>query len=78
MLKDEIQDIIEMNYDYNRDWLVDYVYNLYKENERLKENLITAKGLLKNTTSLERYNKLLKDYNKEVKKNEKLSAIKNR
>ena len=68
MKKDEIQDIIEMNYDYNREWLIDYVYNLYQEKEKYKSELETSRLLLDNTISKERYNDLVKKYNKEVKK----------
>ena len=68
MKKDEIQDIIEMNYDYNREWLIDYVYNLYQEKEKYKSALKTSRLLLDNMISKERYNDLVKKYNKEVKK----------
>ena len=68
MKKDEIQDIIEMNYDYNREWLIDYVYNLYQEKEKYKNALETSRLLLDNMISKERYNDLVKKYNKEVKK----------
>ena len=68
MKKDEIQDIIEMNYDYNREWLIEYVFNLYQEKEKYKSALETSRKLLENTISIKRYNDLVKKYNKEVKK----------
>lgn len=68
MTKDEIKDIIELNYDYNLDWLVDYFYKIYQDKNRYEEALKTSRLLLENTVSKERYNDLVKKYNKEVKK----------
>lgn len=78
MIKDEVKDIIELNYDYNREWLIDYVYKLYQEREKYKNALDTSRKLLENSISKDRYNDIVRKYNKEVKKNEKLSTIKNR
>ena len=68
MTKDEIKDIIELNYDYNLDWLVDYFYKIYQDKNRYEEALKTSRLLLENTVSKKRYNDLVKKYNKEVKK----------
>ena len=68
MTKDEIKDIIELNYDYNREWLVDYFYKMYQDKNRYEEALKTSRLLLENTVSKKRYNDLVKKYNKEVKK----------
>ena len=68
MTKDEIKDIIELNYDYNLDWLVDYFYKIYQDKNRYEEALETSRLLLDNMISKERYNDLVKKYNKEVKK----------
>ena len=68
MTKDEIKDIIELNYDYNLDWLVDYFYKIYQDKNRYEEALKTSRLLLENTISKKRYNDLVKKYNKEVKK----------
>ena len=68
MTKDEIKDIIELNYDYNREWLVDYFYKMYQDKNRYEEALKTSRLLLENTVSKKKYNDLVKKYNKEVKK----------
>ena len=68
MTKDEIKNIIELNYDYNLDWLVDYFYKIYQDKNRYEEALKTSRLLLENTVSKKRYNDLVKKYNKEVKK----------
>ena len=68
MTKEEIKDIIELNYDYNLDWLVDYFYKIYQDKNRYEEALKTSRLLLENTVSKKRYNDLVKKYNKEVKK----------
>jgi hypothetical protein len=54
MTKDELKDMIELNYDYNRNWLIDYFYKIYQEKERYEQALKTARKLLENTISKER------------------------
>lgn len=64
MSKEEIKDLIEMNYENNIDGIVDHIYNLETELIRTKEALDMARELiLKNSVSKERYNDIVKKYN---------------
>ena len=64
MSKEEIRDLIEMNYENNIDGIVDHIYNLESELIKTQEALEVARELiLKNSVSKERYNDIVKKYN---------------
>ena len=64
MSKEEIKDLIEMNYENNIDGIVDHIYNLESELIKTQEALEVARELiLKNSVSKERYNDIVKKYN---------------
>lgn len=68
MSKEEIKDLIEMNYEFNTDAIVDHIYNLESELIKTQEALEVAREvILKNSVSKERYNDILKKYNKLLK-----------
>jgi hypothetical protein len=68
MTKDEIKDVLEMNYDNNRDWLVNYIFTLESDCKKYKEATILAREMIGNSVSKDRYNNLVMKYNKLVKK----------
>ena len=68
MTKDEIKDLLEMNYDNNRDWLVNYIFCLESDCTKYKDAIILSRELLDNSVSKDRYNNLVKKYNNLVKK----------
>jgi hypothetical protein len=64
MSKEEIKDLIEMNYENNINGIVDHIYNLESELIRTQEALDVARELiLKNSVSKDRYNDIVKKYN---------------
>jgi hypothetical protein len=68
MTKEEIRDTLEMNYDNNRDWLVNYIFCLESDCKKYKEAVILSRELIEKSVSKDRYNDLVKKYNKLVKK----------
>lgn len=68
MTKDEINDLLEMNYDDNRKWLVNYIFTLELDCDKYRNGLELAQELIKNSVSKDRYNDLAMKYNKLVKK----------
>ena len=69
MTKEEIRDLLEMNYDNNREWLVNYIVTLESECNRFKKGMELARELMDDMVSKDRYNDLVKRYNKLVNKN---------
>ena len=68
MTKEEVKDLLEMNYDNNREWLVNYIITLESECNRFKKSIELARELMNDMVSKDRYNDLVKKYNKLVKK----------
>jgi hypothetical protein len=68
MTKEEIRDTLEMNYDNNRDWLVNYIFCLESDCTKYKNAIVLSRELLDNSVSKDRYNDLVNKYNKLVKK----------
>ena len=68
MSKEEIKDILDMNYDNNKDWLVNYIFWLESNCDRFESALKVSRELIQDSVSKDRYNDLVKKYNKLVKK----------
>lgn len=69
MSKEEIKDLIEMNYENNINGIIDHIYNLESELIKTQEALDVARELiLKNSVSKERYNDIVRKYNALLKK----------
>jgi hypothetical protein len=68
MTKEEIRDTLEMNYDNNRDWLINYIFSLESDCTKYKDAVILSRELIEKSVSKDRYNDLVKKYNKLVKK----------
>lgn len=67
MTREEIRDLLEMNYDNNMEGLIEHIFNLEIELNKYKKGLETARMLLDGSVSKERYNSIVKKYNKLVK-----------
>lgn len=68
MTKEEIKDLLDMNYDNNKDWLINYIFWLESNCNKYKNGLELAQELIFNSVSKDRYNSLVRKYNKLVKK----------
>lgn len=68
MTKEEIKDVLEMNYDNNRNWLINYIFCLESDCTKYKNAIVLSRELLDNSVSKDRYNDLVNKYNKLVKK----------
>lgn len=70
MTREEIKDLLEMNYDNNIEGLIDHIFNLEIELNTYKKGLETARMLINGSVSKERYQAILKKYNdlKKVKR----------
>lgn len=69
MSREEIKNLVEMNYENNIDGIVDHIYNLETELFKTQQALDMARELiLKNSVSKERYNDIVKKYNALLKK----------
>jgi hypothetical protein len=70
MTREEIKDLIEMNYENNIDGLVDFIFDLESDLLKNKKGLETARLVITNSVSKDRYNDIVKKYNKLAKKRE--------
>lgn len=68
MTREEIKDLIEMNYDNNMDGLIDYIFNLESELNKYQKGLEAARLVITNSVSKDRYNQIVKKYNNLAKK----------
>ena len=68
MSREEIKDLIEMNYENNLEGLVDHIYNLESELLRTQRGLESAQLLISESISIDRYKDILKKYNDLQKK----------
>ena len=68
MTREEIKDLLEMNYDNNKDWLINYIFSLESDCKKYKDAVILSRELIENSVSKDRYNNLVMKYNKLVKK----------
>jgi hypothetical protein len=68
MTKEEIRDTLEMNYDNNKDWLVNYIFTLESDCDKYKNAVLISREIIENSVSKDRYNNLVVKYNKLVKK----------
>lgn len=68
MTREEIRDMIEMNYENNLEGLVDFIFDLESELNKNKKGLETARLVISDSVSKERYNNIVKKYNKLAKK----------
>lgn len=68
MEREEIREYLEMNMEVDTDAVVDFIYNLIKEKEKYYEATLVARQMLNDSVSKDRYNNLLKEYNKLRKK----------
>ena len=64
MTREEIKDLLEMNYDNNIEGLIDHIFNLETELNKYKRGLETARIVIDGSVSKERYEAILKKYNK--------------
>lgn len=71
MTKEEIKDMLDMNFDNNKEWLVNYIYILETDCDKFKNAINLAREMIKNSVSKDRYNSLVKKYNNLVKKTNK-------
>jgi len=62
----EIKDFIDMN---NIDSVAKYIYDLEKQCDKLQKGLAIAREMLNNRVTKDRYNDLVKKYNKLLKDN---------
>lgn len=75
MTKNEIRDTLEMNYDNNREWLVNYIFYLENENDKFKNAIELSREIINNSVSKEKYNNLVVKYNNLVKKTKKSKFV---
>lgn len=68
MTREEINDLLEMNYDNNRKWLVNYIFTLESDYKKYKEATKLAKEMIENSVSKDRYNNLVIKYNRLIRK----------
>lgn len=68
MTREEIRDMIEMNYENNLEGLIDFIFDLESELNKNKKGLETARLVISDSVSKERYNNIVKKYNKLAKK----------
>lgn len=68
MTREEIRDLLDMNYDNNKEWLVNYIFLMESERDKYKNAMDLAQELIRGSISKERYNALVKKYNNLVKK----------
>lgn len=68
MTKEEIRDLLEMNYDNNRNWLINYIFVLESDCDRYKKAVDISREIIQKSVSKDRYNNLVNKYNKLVKK----------
>lgn len=69
MSREEIKDLVEMNYENNIDGIIDHIYYLENELIKTQEALEVARELiLKGSVSKERYNDIVKKYNDLLRK----------
>lgn len=68
MTREEIRDMIEMNYENNLEGLVNFIFDLESELNKNKKGLETARLVISDSVSKERYNNIVKKYNKLAKK----------
>lgn len=68
MTKEEINDLLEINYDNNRKWLINYIFCLESDCKKYKEATKLAKEMIENSVSKNRYNNLVVKYNRLVRK----------
>ena len=61
MTKEEIKDFLEVN---SQKVIIDYIYNLETESIRNQKAISTARMMLSKSVTKERYNDLVKKYNK--------------
>ena len=67
MTREEIKDMIEMNYDNNLEGIVNYIFDLESELLKCQKGLDVAKLIIKGSVSKDRYNSIVKKYNKLAK-----------
>ena len=67
MTREEIKDMIEMNYDNNLEGIVNYIFDLESELIKCQKGLDVARLIIKGSVSKDRYNSIVKKYNKLAK-----------
>jgi hypothetical protein len=68
MTKEEIKDFLDVNSEKD---IIDFIFNLNSELIRTTKALQTAQIMLKNRVTKDRYNNIVKKYNKLLKDKEK-------
>ena len=68
MNREEIRDLLDMNYDNNKDWLINYIFFMEQERDKFKNALEVAQEIINNSVTKDRYNNLVIKYNNLVKK----------
>lgn len=65
MTKEEIKDFVDVS---NKEDIINFIFKIITENTQYEKAIILSREMLKNSVSKERYNDLVKKYNKLVKK----------
>lgn len=65
MTKEEIKDFVDVS---NKEDIINFIFKITSENTQYEKAIILSRKMLKNSVSKERYNDLVKKYNKLVKK----------
>ena len=65
MTKEEIKDFVDVS---NKEDIINFIFKITSENTQYGKAITLSREMLKNSVSKERYNDLVKKYNKLVKK----------
>lgn len=68
MTREEIRDLIEINYENNIEGIVEHIYNLETELIKTQRGLEVARAMIQDSVSRDRYEDILKKYNALLKK----------
>lgn len=65
MTEEEIKDFVDVS---NKEDIINFIFKITSENTQYEKAITLSREMLKNSVSKERYNDLVKKYNKLVKK----------
>lgn len=65
MTKEEIKDFIDVS---NKEDIINFIFKIITENTQYEKAILLSRDMLKNSVTKERYNNLVRKYNKLVKK----------